>query len=56
MKDYIRDKNNGLLVFSNPEKEKEILRRRKMNEEIDALKKEINILKSQVNELLVKRN
>ena len=56
MKDYIRDENSGLLIFSNSEKEKEILRRRKMNEEIDALKKEINLLKSQVNELLVKRN
>jgi cell division protein FtsB len=56
MKDYIRDKNNGLLVFSNPEKEKEIMHRRKLTEEIKSLKDEINILKRQVNELLVKRN
>lgn len=56
MSDYRRDKATGALIFCNPEKEKEILSRRSMAEEIKHLKEEINTLKIQVQELLAARN
>lgn len=56
MNDYKRDKRTGALIFFNPEKEKEILAKRSMAEEIAHLKNEINTLKKQVQELLSKRN
>jgi len=56
MKEYKRDKKTGMLVFYNPEKEREIMRNRSITQEIKTLREEINILKAQVNELLAKRN
>lgn len=56
MKQYYRDKISGALIIHNPEKESEILFRRKMEEEIKYLREEINTLKSNLDELLAKRN
>lgn len=56
MKDFIRDKATGILVFNNPEKEREIIRSRSINAELKSLKEEINTLKKQVQELLATRN
>jgi|OM-RGC.v1.036974188 hypothetical protein len=53
MKDYIRDENSGMLVFSNSEKEKEMLARRKLEDRIKRLSDDINILKKQVAELIL---
>ena len=53
MKDYIRDENSGMLVFSNSEKEKEMLARRKLEDRIKRLSDDINILKKQDAELIL---
>lgn len=56
MKNYSRDRSSGALIINNPEKEREILFRRKIDDEIKALKEEINTLKSKLDELLATRN
>jgi len=56
MKDFIRDKETGVLIFNNPEKEREILKSRSLKAELKSLKDEINTLKKQVQELLAARN
>lgn len=56
MKDFIRDKETGMLVFNNPEKEREILKNRSIKAELKSLKEEINTLKKQIQELLATRN
>lgn len=55
MKDYKRD-INGVLYFSNAQKEKEILDKRKQNAEIKLMRDEINSLKSLINKLISERN
>ena len=56
MSNYIRDKFSGALIISNPEKEREIRFRRTVEDEIKALKEEINTLKKTIQDLLVERN
>jgi chorismate mutase len=56
MRQYYRDKSSKTLTITDPEKEKEILFRRKVDREITALKNEINTLKEKLDELLAKRN
>lgn len=55
MSDYKRDKATGALIFDNPNKEKEIIAKRTMVQEIRHLKEEINILKQQVSKLISER-
>jgi cell division protein FtsB len=56
MMNYTRDKASGALIISNPEKEREILSRRRLEDEIKILKEEINTLKRQVKDLIAERN
>lgn len=56
MKDYSRDKSSGILFFRNEEKERELLRRRKIDFELASLKKEINNLKEMISKLIAERN
>ena len=56
MRPYTRDKFSGALIISNPEKEREIRFRRTVEDEIKALKEEINTLKKTIQDLLVERN
>ena len=56
MSDYIRDKTTGALILTNNEKARTILKHRSVEEEIKQLKREINTLRTQVNQLLAERN
>lgn len=56
MKQYSRDKFSGALIISNPEKEREIRFRRTVEDELKALKEEINTLKKTLQDLLAERN
>lgn len=55
MKDYIRDDRTKAVFLCNKTKTHDILEKRKMRREIEALKEEINKLKSVVEEILAKR-
>jgi hypothetical protein len=55
MSDFIRDKKSKALFFCNKPKADEILERRVLKQEINALKSEINRLKQIVEDLLTKR-
>jgi prefoldin subunit 5 len=63
---YHRDKLSGALIINDPEKEKEILFKRNLEQQLDALREEINqldalreeinTLKKKLDEILAKRN
>lgn len=55
MKDYIRDQKTKAVFFCNKAKTHDILEKRTMRREIEALKEEINRLKSLVEEIIAKR-
>lgn len=56
MRQYYRDKTTKTLTINDPEKEKEILFRRKMEREIASLKSEINKLNEKLHQILATRN
>lgn len=56
MNDYIRDPKTGALFFVNDEKELDILEKRSFVQQIDAMRGEINTLKSLIKDLLAERN
>ena len=56
MKQYFRDKSSRTLTISDPEKEKEIMFKRRVEREISALKNEINKLNEKLDQLLATRN
>lgn len=48
---YFRDKTTGALIFSNPEKEREIVFKRTVQDEIRAMRNEINSLRDRIKQL-----
>jgi hypothetical protein len=55
MKDYIRDDRTKAVFLCNKAKAHDLLEKRMMRREIEALKEEINRLKSLVEEIIAKR-
>jgi hypothetical protein len=48
---YIRDRHSGALVINNPDKEREIIFKRTVQDELKAMRLEIDTLKNRIRDL-----
>lgn len=49
--EYFRDSKSGALVINNPEKEREIIFKRTIQDELKAMRQEIDTLKGRIRDL-----